>query len=48
MITRKTEIQELEKYYEGEENHLILVYGREGSEKEDLLRAFAKNKPFFY
>ncbi len=48
MITRKTEIQELEKYFEGEENHLILLYGREGSEKEDLLRTFAKNKPFFY
>lgn len=48
MITRKTEIQELEKYYEEESNHLILLYGRDGSEKEDLLRSFAKDKPFFY
>ena len=48
MITRKTEIGELEKFYEEEGNKMVLLYGREGAEKEELLLSFAKNKPLFY
>ena len=48
MITRKTEVQELDKYYTEEGSQMLLLYGRDGSEKEDLLLSFTKNKPFFY
>ena len=48
MITRKTELQELETFYSESDNRLVILHGRLGSDKEEFLKAFAKGKPLFY
>lgn len=48
MIVRTAEIKQLEQLYEERGNQLILLYGRENSEKEQLIRLFCKNKKYFY
>ncbi len=48
MITRKTELQELETLFGESENRLVILHGRIGSDKEEFLQSFAKGKPFFY
>ncbi len=48
MIVRTAEIKQLEQLYENSGNQLVLLYGRENSDKEQLIRLFCKNKKFFY
>ena len=48
MITRKSELQELEALYGESDNKLVILHGRLGSDKEDFLKSFAKGKPYFY
>lgn len=48
MVIRHTEIKKMEQLYEGNGNQLVLLYGREGCDKEALTRIFCKGKKFFY
>lgn len=48
MIVRTTELKQLEQLYSEAGNQLAVLYGREGSEKEQLLRLFTQNKRKFY
>ena len=48
MIVRTAEIKRLEQLYESSGNQLVVLYGRENSEKEQLLRMFSQNKKSFY
>lgn len=48
MVIRHTEIKKLEQLYGGNGNQLVLLYGREGCDKEALIRIFCKGKKFFY
>lgn len=48
MIVRTAEIKRLEQLYESDGNQLVILYGRENSEKEQLLRLFSKDKKTFY
>lgn len=48
MIVRTTELKQLEDLYALPGNQLVVLYGREGSGKEQLLRLFTQNKKRFY
>ena len=48
MVIRHTEIKKMEQLYEKNGNQLVLLYGREGCDKEALIRIFCKGKKFFY
>ena len=48
MIVRTTELKQLEQLYTQSGNQLVVLYGREGSEKEQLLHLFTQNKRKFY
>lgn len=48
MVIRHTELKKLEQQYEKNGNQLVLLYGREGCDKEALIRIFCKGKKFFY
>lgn len=47
-IGRKEELKFLEDYYHGQESQLVVVYGRDGIGKTDLLRMFLKKHSGFY
>lgn len=48
MVIRHAELKKLENIYEREGNQLMVLYGRRGSEKEQLMKLFCQNKKFFY
>ncbi len=48
MILRTAELKRLEELYAMQENQLVILYGRDGCEKEQLIRMFTKNKKRFY
>lgn len=48
MVIRHTEVKKMEQFYGGNGNQLVLLYGREGCDKEALIRIFCKGKKFFY
>lgn len=48
MIVRTTELKRLEQLYTQGGNQLVVLYGREGSGREQLLRLFTQNKRKFY
>ena len=48
MVTRTTEIKQLEKLYTSNEDRIVLVYGARGCLKEDVIKAFCKTKRAFY
>lgn len=48
MVIRHTEIKKMEQLYGGNGNQLVLLYGREGCDKEALIRIFCKGKKSFY
>lgn len=48
MVIRHTEVKKMEQLYGGNGNQLVLLYGREGCDKEALIRIFCKGKKFFY
>ena len=48
MVVKTAVLKQLEGYFEQKENHLIALYGREDCEKEQLLKAFFKDKKVFY
>ena len=48
MIIRTAELKRLEELYEKSGNQLVILYGRENSGKEQLLRLFTKEKKIFY
>ncbi len=48
MVVKTSILKELEKQYTKSGNQLCVLYGREDSEKELLLKAFVQNKKWFY
>lgn len=48
MVIRHTELKKIEQQYEKNGNQLVILYGREGCDKEALIRIFCKGKKFFY
>lgn len=48
MVVKTSILKELETLYTQSGNQLMVLYGREDSEKELLIKAFVKNKKFFY
>ncbi len=48
MVTRTNELKRLEAIYQSNENNFVLMYGRLGCGKENLIKAFTKGKSFFY
>lgn len=47
-VGRATELKFLQNYYQKGGNSLIVLYGREGVGKTELLRIFTKGKSYFY
>ncbi len=48
MVTRTNELKKLEAFYNSDGNNFVLLYGRLGCGKEDLLDTFTNGKPYFY
>lgn len=48
MVVKTAVLKQLEQLYEKKENNLVVLYGREDCEKEQLLRAFCQEKKCFY
>lgn len=48
MVVRHTELKKMEQLYEENGNQLVVLYGREGCDKEAFLKLFCKGKKFFY
>ncbi len=48
MVTRTTEIKQLERLHASNRGQVVLVYGARGCLKEDLIKAFCKTKRAFY
>ncbi len=48
MVIRHTDLKKLEQQYEKNGNQFVVLYGREGCDKEALIRIFCKGKKFFY
>lgn len=48
LIGRTQEIKLLQEYYQRESKDLLVVYGRKGIGKTELLRTFSQNKSFLY
>ena len=48
MITRTSELKQLQKVYEEPRNSLVLLYGSTRSDKELLIREFVQDKKYFY
>ncbi|MCR4693956.1 MAG: ATP-binding protein [Pseudobutyrivibrio sp.] len=48
MVVRTNELKRLESIYQTDTNNFVLLYGRAGSGKEDLLDAFTTGKQYFY
>lgn len=48
MIIQTTELKQMEDLYKKPGNQLVLLYGRDGCQKEQLLKVFCRDKRFFY
>lgn len=48
MVIRHTELKKMEQLYEEAGNQLVILYGREGCDKEAFIRIFCQGKKFFY
>lgn len=48
MVTRTSEIKNLEKLYANNSNQVVLVYGARGCLKEELIKNFCNDKKAFY
>ena len=48
MVTRTNELKKLDAIYQSNANNLVLVYGRAGCAKENVLDTFTTGKPYFY
>lgn len=48
MIVRTAQIRSLNENYEAQGNSIVLLYGREGCEKEGMLRVYLQGKKYFY
>jgi len=48
MVIRNTELKRLKQLYETKGNQLIVLYGRDGCDKEAFIRMFCKDKKYFY
>lgn len=48
MIIQTSELKHLEELYVQEGNQLVVLYGRESCQKEQLMKVFCKDKRFFY
>lgn len=48
MIGHNAALKELEETYKSSGNNLVVLYGRDGSEKNAFLKAFLKDKKSFY
>lgn len=48
MIVRTAQIRSLNEDYEAQGNSIVLLYGREGCEKEGMLRVYLRGKKYFY
>lgn len=47
MVVRHTELKKMEQLYEENGNQLVLLYGREGCDKEAFIKLFCKEKSIF-
>ena len=48
MIVRAAQIRSLKENYEAQGNSIVLLYGRDGCEKEGMLRIYLQDKKHFY
>jgi hypothetical protein len=48
MNAKATDLKRLQTLYEKSGNHLVLLYGRKGCQKETLIGEFLKGKKYFY
>lgn len=48
MVVKTAVLKQLEEFFGRKENNLIALYGREDCEKEQMLKAFFKDKKVFY
>lgn len=48
MIIRTAQLRELNEDYQAEGNSMLLLYGRDGCEKEAQLRSYLQDKKYFY
>lgn len=48
MIVRTAQIRSLNENYEEEGNSIVLLYGRDGCEKEAMMRVYVQDKKYFY
>lgn len=48
MIVRAAQIRSLKENYEAQGNSILLLYGRDGCEKEGMLRIYLQDKKHFY
>ena len=48
MIVRAAQIRSLKENYEAQGNSIVLLYGRDGCEKEGMLRLYLQDKKHFY
>ena len=48
MEAKKTDLAKLEELYKTSGNQLVVMYGRKGCQKEQLIREFISDKKYFY
>lgn len=48
MEAKKTDLNKLEDLYKASGNQLVVMYGRKGCQKEQLIKEFLSGKKFFY
>ncbi len=48
MIIRHTELKKMEQLYAANGNQLVVLYGRDGCDKESFIKMFCKEKKYFY
>ncbi|MEE1481392.1 MAG: ATP-binding protein, partial [Agathobacter rectalis] len=48
MKAKHTDLEKLEQLYKESGNQLVVLYGRRGCQKEELIKEFCGGKKFFY
>ena len=48
MKAKKSDLARLEEKYNKSGNQLVVLYGRKGCQKEQLIKEFIEGKKFFY
>lgn len=48
MVVNTADQKQLESYYEQSGNQLVVLYGRKGCKKEEVIRGFVEGKKYFY